>query len=132
MGYKQFLPLREFYNFGGFKICESFVTDKQVLVRLKRTWKTGICPSCWNKKHGTWVEKEYEREVRDLPILNRKVTSTIKNYLYGIVNYFKHGLTNAASEAFNNKIGLLKRIAYGYRDLEYFKLKIINCYRKSS
>ncbi|MFH1256395.1 MAG: transposase, partial [Candidatus Diapherotrites archaeon] len=38
--------------------------------------------------------------------------------------------TNAASEAFNNKIGLLKRRAYGYKDLEYFKLKIINsCWR---
>lgn len=60
----------------------------------------------------------------------KKTLQTIQNYLYGILNYFKHKITNAASEAFNNKIGLLKRRAYGYRDLEYFKLKIINnCWR---
>jgi transposase len=56
-----------------------------------------------------------------------KLVKTFRNYLYGILNYFKHRVTNAASEAFNNKIGLLKRIAYGFRDLEYFKLKIICC-----
>lgn len=60
----------------------------------------------------------------------RKLLQTLQNYLYGVLNYFKYRLTNAASEAFNNKIGLLKRRAYGYRDLEYFKLKIINnCWR---
>jgi len=60
----------------------------------------------------------------------KKALQTIQNYLYGIHAYFKHKITNAASEAFNNKIGLLKRRAYGYQDLEYFKLKIINnCWR---
>ena len=60
----------------------------------------------------------------------KKLAGTIHRYLYGIRNYFKH--TNAASEAFNNKISLLKRKAYGYKDLEYFKLKIINyCWRPS-
>ncbi len=50
---------------------------------------------------------------------------TIENYLYGIHNYFKHKITNAAREGFNSKIGLIKRRAYGYRDIEYFMLKII-------
>jgi len=54
-----------------------------------------------------------------------KVVNTIQNYLYGILNYFKHQLTNAASEAINNKINVIKRRAYGFRDIEYFKLKII-------
>jgi len=61
-----------------------------------------------------------------------KLVRTVRNYLYGIINYFKHLVTNAASEAFNNKIGLLKRIAYGFRDLEYFKLKIICCCGRNS
>jgi len=55
----------------------------------------------------------------------KKVISTIKTYLYGIVNYFTHRVTNAASEGFNTKITVLKRRAYGFRDLEYFKLKIL-------
>jgi len=53
------------------------------------------------------------------------VVKTIRSYLYGIANYFKYRLTNAASEAFNNKINIIKRRAYGFHDLEYFKLKIL-------
>lgn len=60
------------------------------------------------------------------------VVKTIKSYLYGIANYFKYRLTNAASEAFNNKINIIKRRAYGFHDLEYFKLKILqSCGRQS-
>ena len=60
------------------------------------------------------------------------VVKTIKSYLYGITNYFKYRLTNAASEAFNNKINIIKRRAYGFHDLEYFKLKILqSCGRQS-
>lgn len=54
-----------------------------------------------------------------------KVISTMRNYWYGIVNYFKYRFTNAASEGFNNKINIIKRRAYGFRDLEYLKLKIL-------
>jgi transposase len=61
------------------------------------------------------------------------VIKTLKRYLYGIINYFKHRLTNAASEGFNNKINVIKRKAYGFRDLEYFMLKIFqSCGWKSS
>jgi len=53
------------------------------------------------------------------------VVQRIKTYIYGILNYFKYRLTNAQSEGFNNKINVIKRRAYGFRDLEYFKLKIL-------
>ncbi|MBI4896161.1 MAG: ISL3 family transposase [Candidatus Aenigmarchaeota archaeon] len=58
---------------------------------------------------------------------------TLKNYMYGVWNYFKHQVTNAGSEGFNNKIGVIKRRAYGFHDLEYFKLKILQtCGARSS
>lgn len=41
-----------------------------------------------------------------------------------ILNWFKKRISSAISEGFNNKIKRLKRMAYGYRDVEYFKLKI--------
>lgn len=53
------------------------------------------------------------------------VVKTMQHYIYGIINYFDCPLTNAASEGFNNKINVIKRRAYGFRDLEYFKLKIL-------
>jgi len=41
-----------------------------------------------------------------------------------ILNWYKKRISSAISEGFNNKIKRLKRMAYGYRDIEYFKLKI--------
>jgi transposase len=35
-------------------------------------------------------------------------------------------------EGFNNKIGWLNRQAYGYRDEEYFKLKIFDLPKRST
>ena len=54
-----------------------------------------------------------------------EVVKRIKKYLYGIVNYFKYKITNAQSEGFNTKINVIKRKAYGFRDLDYFRLKIL-------
>jgi transposase len=41
-----------------------------------------------------------------------------------IINWFRKKISSAISEGFNNKIKRLKRMAYGYKDIEYFKLKI--------
>jgi transposase len=41
-----------------------------------------------------------------------------------ILNYFICKITTAISEGINNKIKRLKRMAYGYRDVTYFLLKI--------
>ena len=50
--------------------------------------------------------------------------SMLSGYLYGVLTFFEHRFTNAVAEGLNNKIKVLKRMAYGYRDKEYFKLKI--------
>lgn len=41
-----------------------------------------------------------------------------------ILNYFQRRITSAISEGINNKIKRLKRMAYGYKDVSYFLLKI--------
>ncbi|MGO9613250.1 MAG: ISL3 family transposase [Dissulfurispiraceae bacterium] len=41
-----------------------------------------------------------------------------------VLNYFIGKVTSAISEGINNKIKRLKRMAYGYRDVTYFLLKI--------
>jgi transposase len=41
-----------------------------------------------------------------------------------ILNYFQQRITTAISEGINNKIKRLKRMAYGYKDVSYFLLKI--------
>ena len=41
-----------------------------------------------------------------------------------ILNFFVRRITSAISEGINNKIKRLKRMAYGYRDVVYFLLKV--------
>lgn len=41
-----------------------------------------------------------------------------------ILNWFRKKVSSAISEGFNNKIKRLKRMAYGYKDIDYFRLKI--------
>ncbi|WP_092226337.1 transposase [Desulforhopalus singaporensis] len=54
---------------------------------------------------------------------------TINRFKEQILNYFKHHITNAAVEGINNKIKTLKRQVYGFRDMEYFKLRLYHLHR---
>lgn len=73
------------------------------------------------KRFEKWFENVAEAGIEQF----NEVVKRIKKYFYGISNYFIHRLTNAQSEGFNTKINVIKRKAYGFRDLDYFKLKII-------
>lgn len=76
------------------------------------------------KRLEEWKEKVLETDFEAF----HKVLKTLDRYWYGIENYFTHHVTNGASEGYNNKINIIKRRAYGLKDLEYFRLKILqNC-----
>lgn len=53
---------------------------------------------------------------------------TIKNWLAPILNYFNDRISNGVSEGVNNKIKLIKRMAYGFRNFEHFRLRILNAF----
>ena len=53
-----------------------------------------------------------------------KVADTIENHINGLLAYFHHRISTGPIEGLNNKIKVLKRQAYGLRDLEYFKLRL--------
>lgn len=48
----------------------------------------------------------------------------LERYQYGIVNHCRHRIHTSKLEGVNNKIKVVKRIAYGFHDLEYFALKV--------
>lgn len=52
----------------------------------------------------------------------RKLASTIKHHLQGIVAYMETRLTNAAIEAVNGILQMAKRAARGFRNFHYFRL----------
>ena len=68
-----------------------------------------------------WCKLAEETGIPELKTMAR----TIRDKLDGIVTYwtFRH-ISNAKMEGFNNKIRWLIKQAYGFRDREYFKLKI--------
>ncbi|HKB86490.1 MAG TPA: transposase, partial [Ignavibacteriaceae bacterium] len=53
---------------------------------------------------------------------------TVDSNIDYVSNYFKYGRTSGAIEGVNNKIKVIKRMAYGYRDQEYFFRKIRSKY----
>lgn len=68
-----------------------------------------------------WCKLAEETKIPELKTMAR----TIRDKLDGIVSFwtFRH-ISNAKMEGFNNKIRWLIKQAYGFRDREYFKLKI--------
>lgn len=49
---------------------------------------------------------------------------TLDRKRYGILNHCKHRLHTSRIEGVNNKIKVIKRVAYGFHDPEYFALKV--------
>ena len=68
-----------------------------------------------------WCKAAERSEISEMKTMAR----TIRDKLDGIVSFwtFRH-ISNAQMEGFNNKIRWLIKQAYGFRDREYFKLKI--------
>lgn len=94
----------------------AYILKEQILdIFDEKNYKTAVT------RINKWLRNVKESGIEQFT----KATRRIENYLYGILNYFIYGLTNGQSEGFNNKINIIKRRAYGFRDLEYFKLKIL-------
>ena len=72
------------------------------------------------------IFEELERWIIDLGFNHlERWAKNFKDNWRTIKNYFKCRVTSALSEGNNNVIKTLKRRAYGYRNMTYFKLKIL-------
>jgi len=87
---------------------------------LRQLWKQS------NKKAAEnflmdWV---YLAGSSGIPML-QKFARTLAAHRTGILAYYDYPISTAPLEGTNNKIKTMKRQAYGFRDLEFFKLKIM-------
>jgi transposase len=55
----------------------------------------------------------------------QQITVTLASYRTGLLAYYDVMITSGPMEGTNNKIKTMKRQAYGFRDKEFFKLKIL-------
>jgi len=88
---------------------------------LKLLWKQTTMQQA-KQFLGSWVAKAY---ATGIPLL-AKFANSLLAHRSGIFSWFDHQISTGPLEGINNKIKVLKRKAYGYRDMHYFKLKIYN------
>jgi len=71
---------------------------------------------------GAWV---CDAQGSGLPPFVR-AASTLRRWRREVLNYWRHPLTNAVVEGKHNRVKVLKRRAYGYRNDRTFLLRILN------
>lgn len=73
-----------------------------------------------------WLWDVYESGLESMI----KVGKTLLSHAEGLVNYFKYRISNGKIEGINNKIKTMSRQAYGFRDMEYFKLRLLHLHEQ--
>jgi|ERR1035441_8986341 transposase len=74
-----------------------------------------------------WCAKALETGIVQMMSLAK----TLRAHATGILNFFHHPISSGKLEGINNKIACLKRAAYGYRDHEFFTLKLYSLHESS-
>lgn len=86
---------------------------------LKQLWDyvyEGAARRFWEQ----WYSRAMHSRIEPL----KKFARRLKEYLPGILAHCRWPLHTSLLEGINNKIKVIKRMAYGYRDDDYFFLKI--------
>jgi len=68
-----------------------------------------------------WIRRAGASGIRML----QQMAATLATYRSGLLAYYDVRITSGPLEGTNNKIKTMKRQAYGFRDREFFKLKIL-------
>jgi len=68
-----------------------------------------------------WVNRAQATGIKML----KKFANTLAGYKSGILAYYDCRISSGPLEGTINKIKTMKRMAYGFRDMEFFKLKIM-------
>ena len=114
-------PKAEEKLFKALDINRPLATAYYLKESLRRVWWQG-------NKHDAalvlddWIEQASESGLKPLV----SVADTLQKHREGILSWYDFQITNGKLEGINNKIKTMKRQAYGYRDLDFFKLKLLS------
>lgn len=98
---------------------QALLTAYLLREELKRLWyyqRQGWAEKAW----AHWFQQAQDSGIDAL----QRFAERLKPYLHGIMSRCRHKLNTSIVEGINNTIKVIKRRAYGYRDQEYFFLKI--------
>lgn len=90
---------------------------------LKELWQANTAWQ-WRTAWRTWMKMAKDSEIEPL----QKFAKKLKAYWRGIVARVRWPMHTGQLEGINNRIKVMKRMAYGYRDSAFFFLKIKTAY----
>jgi transposase len=118
-------------NWGNLK-REGRVQLEEILALNERLnivyWLKDLLAHIWDYYYPGWAMKmlaewcEVARQDGHRALV--RFAEKLERHQYGIISHCKHQLHTSKLEGVNNKIKVVKRIAYGFHDLEYFALKV--------
>ncbi|MEO6234433.1 MAG: ISL3 family transposase, partial [Thermomonas sp.] len=98
---------------------QSLMTVYVMKEQLKALW-TASSAWQWRRDWTQWMSHANESRIPALMQFARR----LRGYWRGIVSRVRWPMHTGQLEGINNKIKVIKRMAYGYRDSDYFFLKI--------
>jgi len=112
------------------KHWEQFYRMKACGLKTARAWaiKENL-RKLWKYRNRTWAERFWMKwyfwatHSRLEPV--KKAAKTLKEHLYGILNYVQHRITNASVEGINSKIETMWKSACGFRNKKRFRIAIL-------
>ncbi len=91
-------------------------------------WLKDLLAHIWDYVRPGWAEKMLDEWCavarEDGHSALKRFADKLERHRYGIISHCKHQIHTSKLEGVNNKIKVIKRIAYGFHDLEYFALKV--------
>jgi transposase len=91
-------------------------------------WLKDLLKHIWSYWYPGWAAKALEQWCtvarQDGHPKLASFARRLERHRYGILNHCKHHIHTSRIEGVNNKIKVIKRIAYGFHDPDYFALKV--------
>jgi transposase len=101
------------------RINQPLATAYYMKEDLRQFWEQFFKPSA-ERFLDDWIARAYASGVKML----QKVARTLQLHRRGLLNWYRYPISTGPLEGTNTKIRVLQRQAYGFRDHEFFKLKI--------
>lgn len=98
---------------------QSLMTVYVMKAQLKTLW-TAPTPGTWRSAWNQWMAHARESGIPALMLFAKR----LRPYWRGILSRVRWPMHTGQLEGINNKIKVIKRMAYGYRDSQFFFLKI--------
>src|SRR5471030_1563195 len=98
---------------------QALMTTYVMKASLKELWQASTAAQ-WRRAWKDWLRMANESEIEPL----RRFARRLKSYWRGIIARVRWPMHTGQLEGINNRIKVMKRMAYGYRDSNFFFLKI--------